>query len=104
GRYVPTLLSLVVFSVVSFAIGFTSSIHLIYLFRILQGITVAIIVVSKRVYFVDLFSGERLKNYTSLFSVIWSAAPIIAPFVGGYLQTTWGWQSNFYFMGGYALL
>ncbi len=63
------------------------------------GLAVALIVVSKRAYFVDLYSGDRLKNYVSLFSIIWATAPIIAPFIGGYLQSNFGWQSNFYFLG-----
>jgi len=104
GRYLPTLVSLLLFSLVSFALAQSTSINMIYVYRAIQGITVAIIVVSKRVYFVDLFSGDKLKNYTSLFSVIWSAAPIVAPFVGGYLQATWGWQSNFYFLAFFAIL
>ncbi|RYG52875.1 MAG: MFS transporter [Chitinophagaceae bacterium] len=61
-------------------------------------------IVSKRAVFVDLYSGEELKRYTSMFSVIWAAAPVIAPFVGGFLQVHFGWRSNFYFLGGLGLL
>jgi MFS family permease len=52
----------------------------------------------------DLYTGERLKHFTSMFSIIWSVAPIIAPFFGGYLQKAFGWQANFYFLGGMTLL
>ena len=72
--------------------------------RIVHGITVAFIVVGKRAYFVDIFSGDKLKHYTSLFSIVWSAAPIIAPFFGAYLQTAFGWESNFYLLGYFALV
>ena len=72
--------------------------------RALQGIAVAVIIVSKRVYFVDTFSGDQLKRYTSLFVVVWTAAPIGAPFLGGFLQSIWGWSANFYFLGIFALL
>jgi MFS transporter, DHA1 family, multidrug resistance protein len=71
--------------------------------RIVQGFTVALIIVSKRAFFVDVYSGERLKKYTNTFSVIWAIAPIVAPFLGGYFQTTWGWQSNFMFLGFFGL-
>jgi hypothetical protein len=37
----------------------------------------AAIVVSKRSYFFDLFSDDKLKHYISPFSIIWSAAPIL---------------------------
>jgi MFS family permease len=44
-----------------------------------------------------------LKNYLSMFSIIWATAPIVAPFVGGYLQSYFGWQANFYFLALFAL-
>ncbi len=72
--------------------------------RVIHGIAVATIVVSKRAYFVDIYKGEKLKHYISLFSIIWASAPIIAPFIGGFLQAFFGWQSNFYFLGIFTLL
>ena len=104
GRFRLGTVSLAVFALASFAIALSHNIYLIYLMRIVHGITVALIVVGKRAYFVDVFSGEQLKHYTSLFSIIWASAPIIAPFIGGYLQASFGWESNFYFLGGFALL
>lgn len=99
GRYRLAIGALVSFALASFAIALTQSIEVIYAMRIVQGLAVALIVVSKRAYFVDVYSGDRLKNYVSLFSIIWATAPIVAPFIGGYLQSGFGWQSNFYFLG-----
>ncbi|MGY4385474.1 MFS family permease [Pedobacter sp. UYP24] len=104
GRYRINLISLIVFALASLVIANTGNIYLIYSMRIVHGITVGAIVVSKRAYFVDVFSGDQLKNYLSMFSVIWATAPIIAPFAGGYLQTYFGWQSNFYFLTGFAVV
>ncbi|PKB18757.1 MFS transporter [Flavobacterium sp. 5] len=104
GRYKIGLASLALFSITSFVIALVSDIYVIYAMRIIQGITIALIVVGKRAYFVDLFSGEKLKNYISLFSIIWASAPIMAPFLGGYLQNSFGWRSNFYFLGGLSLV
>lgn len=103
GRYWPNLASILLFSIASFIIANTASIQMIYAMRILQGFTVAVIAVSKRAYFVDMYAGEELKKYTSLFSVIWSIAPIVAPFLGGFFQTHWGWTSNFMFLGYFGL-
>jgi MFS family permease len=99
GRYWPTMLSMLAFSAASFAIAFAQNINTIYAMRIVQGFTVAVIVVAKRSFFVDVYKGEELKKYTSLFSVIWAIGPIVAPFLGGFFQTTWGWTSNFIFLG-----
>jgi MFS family permease len=104
GRFKLNLIALLVFALSCFTIAVCENIYVIYAMRILQGITVALVVVGKRAYFVDVFSGEKLKHYTSLFSIIWASAPIIAPFIGGYLQTLWGWESNFYFLGIFAVV
>ncbi len=104
GRFKLNLAALLVFAFASFVIALSGNIYTIYLMRILQGVTVALIVVAKRAYFVDIYSGEKLKHYISLFSIVWATAPIIAPFLGGYLQAAFGWQSNFYFLGGATVL
>jgi Bcr/CflA subfamily drug resistance transporter len=104
GRYKINIISLIIFALASVVVANTGNIYLIYAMRIIHGITVGAIVVSKRAYFVDVYSGAQLKHYLSMFSIIWATAPIIAPFAGGYLQTYFGWQSNFYFLTGFALL
>jgi Bcr/CflA subfamily drug resistance transporter len=104
GRYRINLISLVIFAIASLIIANTANIYLIYAMRIVHGITVGAIVVSKRAYFVDVYTGDRLKNYLSMFSIIWATAPIVAPFVGGYLQSFFGWQANFYFLALFSVV
>jgi MFS family permease len=99
GRYRLSNTALFIFTIASFDIAWYPNLHVLYFMRGIQGITVAFIIVAKRAYFMDSYSGDRLKHFTSLFTIIWSAAPIIAPFLGGYLQKAFGWQSNFYFLG-----
>jgi DHA1 family bicyclomycin/chloramphenicol resistance-like MFS transporter len=102
GRYNFSLGALVVFIISCLVIANTHHIYLIYLMRVIHGLTVAVIVVAKRAYFVDVFTGEKLKHYLSIFTIIWSTGPIVAPFIGGYLQTIFGWESNFYFLAAMA--
>ena len=104
GRYKLSLTGLFIFAIASVVIAVTHNIYLIYFMRTIHGITTAMIVVAKRAFFVDVYKGDELKHYLSLFTIIWSAGPILAPFVGGYLQSIFGWQSNFYFLAGYAIL
>ena len=98
GRYKAGLTALLFFVLASVVIANTSNIFLIYGMRMVHGITAATIVVAKRAFFVDTYQGEKLKNYLSVFTIIWSVGPIVAPFVGGYLQNSFGWHSNFYFL------
>lgn len=104
GRYRINMISLAIFALASIIVANTANIYLIYLMRVIHGVTVGAIVVSKRAYFIDVFSGEKLKHYLSMFSIIWATAPIIAPFVGGYLQTYLGWQANFNFLACFAVI
>ncbi|MEO8794491.1 MAG: MFS transporter, partial [Daejeonella sp.] len=104
GRYKASLYALIIFSISCVIIAATHNIYVIYLMRIVHGITIGTVVVAKRAYFVDVFKGEKLKHYLSLFTIIWSAGPIVAPFIGGYLQTTMGWASNFYVLAGLAIV
>ena len=96
GRYKLGLISLVFLALSNIAIAVTHNIYLIYAMRVVQGMTVSFIVVGKRAFFVDVYTGDKRQHYLSLFSIIWSTGPIVAPFIGGYLQTAFGWQSNFY--------
>ncbi len=102
GRRKPMLISLAVLMLSSLAVTFTAEVYIISLLRIIQGIATAFIVVSKRAYFVDLYDNKERKYYLSYFTIVWSCGPIIAPFLGGYLEDLFGWQSNFYFLAIYA--
>jgi MFS transporter, DHA1 family, multidrug resistance protein len=104
GRYKISLAGLFIFSVSSLIIAITSQIMVIYAMRMIQGICVGFIVVACRALFVDLYEGEKRKNYISLMTVIWSVGPIVAPFVGGYLETLFGWRSSFYALSIYSIL
>ncbi len=103
GRFRLSMAALLLFSLASFIIANTHSIYMLFAMRAVHGIAVAIIVVGKRAYFLDTFEGEKLKSYTSLFSIVWATAPIVAPFIGGYLQTAFGWHGSFYFLGFFTL-
>lgn len=104
GRYKLTLLSLVLFIASNLVIVATKQIEVIYAMRIVQGITTGFIVVAKRAYFVDVYEGEERKKYLSSLSIVWSTAPVIAPFIGGYLQQYFNWQANFYVLAIYGAI
>ncbi|KQT35791.1 multidrug transporter [Chryseobacterium sp. Leaf405] len=104
GRYKVSMVSLALF-VVSFLItATTQNLFVIYAMRVLQGVLSGFAVVSKRAFFVDVYEGDERKHYLSIMTIVWSVGPIVAPFIGGYLQKIFGWQSNFYVLAGYSLL
>ena len=104
GRYRVTLVSLGLFMVSFLVTALTKDIMVIYAMRVLQGVLAGFAVVAKRAFFVDVFEGEKRKHYLSVMTIVWSVGPIVAPFIGGYLQKLFGWQSNFYVLAIYSFL
>jgi len=104
GRYRVTLWSLAVFTLSCLITAWTSDILWIYSMRVVQGVATGFIVVGKRAFFVDVYDGEKRKHYLSIMSIVWSSAPVLAPFVGGYLEHYFNWQANFYLLAVYGML
>lgn len=104
GRYKVSIISLFLFIFSFWWTAQTENIYVIYLMRIVQGILSGFAVVSKRAYFVDVYEGEQRKHFLSIMTIVWSLAPIVAPFIGGYLQSNFGWQSNFIALSVYCAL
>ncbi|MGN6492602.1 MAG: MFS transporter [Agriterribacter sp.] len=102
GRYVLSMVSLVLFSASSFLIATSYDIDIIILLRVIQGITIGFIAVAKRAFFVDVYEGEKRNYYISIITIVWSMAPIVAPYIGGYLEHFFSWRANFYFLGIYS--
>ncbi|MDR2236865.1 MAG: MFS transporter [Chryseobacterium sp.] len=102
GRYRPKLLALFLLIISSILITMTDSIFLICLLRILQGMAVSVLVVATRAIFVDIYDSEKVKHYLSYFTITWSCGPILAPFLGGYLEKMFNWHANFHFLALYA--
>jgi len=104
GRRRLSLGALLIFSLSALATAWSNSIIIIYAMRCLQGLCVGFIVVAGRAFFSDIYEGDKKKNYLSLMTIVWSVGPIVAPFVGGYLEHSFGWRSNFYALAVYGLL
>ncbi|RAJ11182.1 Bcr/CflA subfamily drug resistance transporter [Chitinophaga skermanii] len=104
GRYKPAMISLVVMLFSSLIIANTRSVELICALRIVQGVSTAFLIVAKRALFVEMYEGDERKNYLSYFTIVWSLGPIIAPFLGGFLQQLFNWQANFYFLALYTFV
>jgi len=104
GRYKPRLVALIFIALSSCFIALTNDILLICLLRILQGISISVLVVATRAIFMDIYEEQQRIHYLSYFTVVWSCGPILAPFLGGYLDALFSWHANFYFLAIYALV
>ncbi len=103
GRRKVLLISAVFFTLVSFACILSPNVFVLEILRFLQGICIAGLAVVARAIVVDVFSGSELSKATNYFTLSWSLGPIIAPFIGGNLESYFGWQANFILFALYGL-
>ena len=66
--------------------------------RFLQGVGGAGSIVLARAIVRDLYSGVRAARELSLMGSISALAPIVAPMIGGVLQSAFGWRASFMLM------
>ncbi|OGO90632.1 MAG: hypothetical protein A3F10_06905 [Coxiella sp. RIFCSPHIGHO2_12_FULL_42_15] len=104
GRRKPFLGSMLFYIITSLWIPFSHSIYEIVVLRALQGAAVAISVVPLRAIVADLFKGHEFQKISNTVALAWSIGPIIAPFIGGYLQHYFGWQACFYALTIYSAI
>ncbi|MDF1760334.1 MAG: MFS transporter [Coxiellaceae bacterium] len=82
----------------------STSIHMLWAIRFFQGMTISFALVPARALLKDLFDGDEFKRSINTLTVVWALGPLIAPYIGGYIQTYWGWKANFYTLAIYAFV
>ena len=98
GRRKPLLLGLLIQMAMVFVIVFVRSVIALDIARFFQGLGAALMMVPARAMLADCFDGAMLKRQFTYITASFGIGPIIAPFIGGYLQHAFGWQSNFIFI------
>ncbi len=70
--------------------------------RLLQGVAGSGAIVLARAIVRDVYSGVRAARELAMIGSITAFAPIVAPMIGGVLQTAFGWRASFIVMGAAA--
>ena len=95
GRRPVLLFALALFCIANLACALASSIEALIAARTLQALGGSGAIVVTRAIVRDLYAGARAGRELSLMGAIMAIAPIVAPLVGGVLQTAFGWRANF---------
>jgi MFS transporter, DHA1 family, multidrug resistance protein len=95
GRKPVILVALVLFCLGSIVCAASQSIGTLIFVRFLQALGGAGSIVLARAVVRDLYSGVRAGHQLSLMGSITAFAPIVAPVIGGVLQTGFGWRASF---------
>ena len=104
GRRPVLLAALALYVVSSLVSVVTQSVGPLIAARLLQGVGGSGSIVLARAIVRDLYSGVRAARELSMIGSISAFAPIVAPMVGGILQTAFGWRANFVAMSAAALI
>jgi len=96
GRKPVLLIALGLFSLANVACTLAPSIEMLIAARALQALGGSGAIVVVRAIVRDLYAGTRAGRELSLMGSIMALAPIVAPLVGGVLQTAFGWRANFF--------
>src|SRR5262249_48441157 len=103
GRRPVALAGLLLTAVASlFAITATSAARLVAA-RIVQALGAAAGIVVSRAILRDLFERDRAASMIGLVATVMAVAPTIGPLIGGVLDTAFGWESIFVFLGGVVI-
>ena len=98
GRRRVVLVSLTIFMFACAASTFAARIEHLWLLRGVQGLSAGAGVIVSRAIVRDLFQGPAAQRLMSHITMMFAIAPAIAPVIGGYLQSGFGWRSIFVFM------
>lgn len=104
GRRKVILVALIVFAVGTFGCAASHSVHYLWVFRIMQGVSAGAGVVIGRAIIRDLYTGAPAARLLSLVTMIFSIAPAVAPVLGGLIVKYTDWRMIFHFLLVYTLL
>ena len=95
GRKPPLYFGIVVFALGSVGCGLAPSITWLIVFRFVQGLGAASVMVIPRAIIRDLHTGADATRLMSLVMLVFSVSPILAPLVGSGLIVPFGWRAVF---------
>ena len=98
GRRPVVLVSLAIYALAALACTLAQSIEMLIGARLVQGLSGGAGFIITRAIIRDCFEGVAAQRMLSNVMLIFSIAPAIAPIMGGYLDTWFGWRSVFGFM------
>ena len=81
------------FAVAAIASASANDINLLLIARFIQGFGAASAIVLSRAIVRDVASGKEAAKLMSLMTMIFTAAPVIAPSFGALLVAQWGWRA-----------
>ena len=100
GRRKPLAISLLLFIFSSTMCAITHDIHMLIVWRFVQGFAGAGGSVLSRSIARDRYQGTQLTQFFALLMTVNGIAPVLSPVLGGYIITAFDWRILFWTMAG----
>ena len=104
GRMPVLYTGMSIFALGAMAAAASSDMTVILAARFLQGFGSASAIVLSRAIVRDIASGRDAARLMSLMTMIFTAAPVIAPSIGAFLTAHWGWRAPFVVIAACAVM
>lgn len=98
GRRPVVLWGIGIYTLASLACVFAPSYPVLLLFRAAQGMTAGVGMAVGRAVIRDRFDGADAQRLMSAVTMVFSAAPALAPIAGGWIHVWFGWRAVFVFL------
>jgi len=95
GRLPALYVGMTVFAIAATVAAIARDMEVLLVARFIQGVGAASAVVLSRAIVRDVASGKDAARLMSLMTMIFTAAPVIAPTIGALLVAQWGWRAPF---------
>jgi DHA1 family bicyclomycin/chloramphenicol resistance-like MFS transporter len=95
GRLPTLYVGMTLFCVSAIVAAMANDIEVMLIARYAQGVGAASAVVLARAIVRDVSSGKDAARLMSLMTMIFTAAPVVAPSIGSLLVAHWGWRAPF---------
>ena len=95
GRKKPLMVGIIVFIITALWAATADSIISLLYARFLQGLSASLILVVSLSTVRDLTEGAKAAQLFALLMTIEGLAPVLAPAVGGVIDSIWGWRAVF---------
>ncbi|HEY5462750.1 MAG TPA: multidrug effflux MFS transporter [Hanamia sp.] len=102
GRKKPLYIGLVVYLLTSIACAYAPTANALIGIRFLQALGSCAGMVASRALVRDIFPVEENAKIFSLLMLVLALSPIVAPTLGGYMTSLFGWQSIFFILASIA--
>lgn len=104
GRKKPLFVGLLLYFISSIACAYTSSIEALIILRFVEAIGACSASIAATAMVRDLFPPDENAKIFSFLILVLSVSPMLAPTIGGYMSSAFGWTSIFILLTILALL